>query len=83
LETRRFLFKKSWQILESHSKNGEKGFYEGKNAQLLVRRNEKGNGIILSKTLKTTKPKKEKFFLSIIKTTKLFLCRFLQVVELF
>jgi gamma-glutamyltranspeptidase/glutathione hydrolase len=61
LETRRFAYsKRVGKYLESHSKNGEKGFYEGKNAQFLVDEMKKGNGIISLEDLKNYKTRERK-----------------------
>jgi len=46
--------------LKAIQKNGEKGFYEGKNAQLLVYEMKKGNGIISLEDLKNYKTRERK-----------------------
>ncbi len=46
--------------LKSIQKNGEKAFYEGKNAQLLVDEMKRGNGIISLEDLKNYKTKERK-----------------------
>lgn len=48
------------QTLKNIQKNGEKAFYEGKNAQLLVEEMKRGNGIISLEDLKNYKTKERK-----------------------
>jgi gamma-glutamyltranspeptidase/glutathione hydrolase len=71
------------ETLKLIQKQGLKGFYEGKTAELLVSEMKKGNGIITSEDLKNYKVAERKALEFDYKGNQLFLCLCLQAADFF